>query len=155
MYSEWSHTPYVYEMKYVCLVNQIIWRSHKTIMSLSTTGSPLRSRPWMVRTDIRLPNRRIICIRRRGAEMKWFVLTIRSGCHGMEIFIEPPRFLRCGRPVSRLHRKILLMHPWDTTSILATSCWELPSADNLTLRCSSCSGKFCGMILFKSAKKYQ
>ena len=37
-----------------------------------------RSRLRMVRTDIRLPNRRIICIRRRGAEMKRSVLTIRS-----------------------------------------------------------------------------
>lgn len=37
-----------------------------------------RSRLRMVRTDIRLRNRRIICIRRRGAEMKRFVLTIRS-----------------------------------------------------------------------------
>ena len=30
-----------------------------------------RSRLPMVRTDIRLPNRRIICIRRRGGEMRW------------------------------------------------------------------------------------
>ena len=37
-----------------------------------------RSRLQMVRTDTRLPNRRIICIRRRGAEMKWFILTIQS-----------------------------------------------------------------------------
>ena len=72
---------------------------------------------WMVPTDIRLPNRRIICVRRRGAEMKRFILTIRSSwwssC-GVEIFIEPPRFLWCGRPISRLRLKILLMHPWDT-----------------------------------------
>ena len=90
-----------------------------------------RSRLRMVRTDIRLPNRRIICIRRRGAEMKRFVLTIRSSwrsSRGVEIFIEPPRFLWYGRPVSRLRRKILLMHPWDTPSILATSRRELPSA---------------------------
>ena len=37
-----------------------------------------RSRLRMVRTDIRLPNRPTICIRRRGADMKRFVLTIRS-----------------------------------------------------------------------------
>ena len=37
-----------------------------------------RSRLRMVWTDIRLKNRRIICIRRRGTEMKRFVLTIRS-----------------------------------------------------------------------------
>ena len=45
----------------------------------------------MVPTDIRLPNRRIICIRRRGAEMKRFILTIRSSwrsSHSGEIFIE-------------------------------------------------------------------
>ena len=36
-----------------------------------------RNRLRMVRTDIRLPNRRIICIRRQGAEMKRFVLSIR------------------------------------------------------------------------------
>ena len=55
-----------------------------------------RSHLRMVRTDIRLPNRRIICIRRRGAEIKRFVLTIRSSwrsSRGVEIFIEPPRFL--------------------------------------------------------------
>ena len=40
----------------------------------------VRSRLQMVRTDIRLPNRGIICIHRRGAEMKWFVLTIWSNC---------------------------------------------------------------------------
>ena len=117
-----------------------------------------RSRLRMIRTDIRLPNRRIICIRRRGAEMKRFVLTIRSSWRsnrGVEISIEPPRFLWCGRPVSRLRHKILLMHPWDTPSILATSRWELPSADNLTIRCSICCGKFCGMIPFKSSKKNQ
>ena len=104
------------------------------------------------------PNRRIICIRRWGAEMKRFVLTIRSSwrsSRGVEIFIEPPRFLWCGRPVSRLRHKILLMHPWDTPSILATSRWELPPADNLTVCCSICSGKFCGMIPFNSSKKYQ
>ena len=39
---------------------------------------PARCRLRMVRTDIHLQNRRIICIRRRGAEMKRFVLTIRS-----------------------------------------------------------------------------
>ena len=74
-----------------------------------------RSRLRMVRTDIRLPNRQIICIRRRGAEMKRFVLTIRSSwrsSRAVEGIIKPPRFC-CGRPVSRLHRKILLMHPWD------------------------------------------
>ena len=117
-----------------------------------------RSRLRMVRTDIRLLNRWIICIRRRGAEMKRFMLTIWSSWRssgGVEIFIEPPSFLWCGRPVSRLRRKILLIHPWDTPSILATSLWELPSANNLTIRCSICSGKFCGMIPFKSSKKYQ
>ena len=95
-----------------------------------------RSRLRMVRTDICLPNRWIICIRRQGAEMKRFVLTIRSSWRsscGVEIFIEPPRFLWCGRPVPRLRRKILLMHPWDTPSILAISRWELPSAHNLTI----------------------
>ena len=42
----------------------------------------------MVRTDICLPNRRIICIHRRGAEMKQFVLTIQSSwrsSRGVEI----------------------------------------------------------------------
>ena len=76
-----------------------------------------RSRLRMVRTGIRLPNRRIICIRRRGAKTKRFILTIQSSwrsSRGVEIFIEPPRFLWCGRPVSRLRRKILLMHPWGT-----------------------------------------
>ena len=91
-----------------------------------------RSYLWMVRTDIRLPNCRIICIHRREAEMK-----------RLDIFIEPPFFLRCGRPVSRLGQKILLMHPWDISSILPTSRWELPSADNLTIPCSICSGTFC------------
>ena len=38
---------------------------------------PANSRLRMVRNDIRLPNRRIICISRRGAVMKRFVLTIR------------------------------------------------------------------------------
>ena len=112
----------------------------------------------MVWTDIRFPNRRIICIGRRGAEMKRFILTIRSSWWsslGVEIFIKPLRFLWCGRPVSRLRRKILLMHPWDTPSILTPPRWELPSADNLTIRCSICCGKFCGMIPFKSSKKYQ
>ena len=77
----------------------------------------------MVRTDIRLPNRRIICIRRWGAEMKQFILTIRNSwgsSRGMEILIETPRFLWRGWPVSWLHLKILLMHPWDTPSILVT-----------------------------------
>ena len=122
------------------------------------TISAARNRLRMVRTDIRLPNRRIICIRWRGAEMKLFVLTIRSSwrsSRGVEVFIEPPRFLWCGRPVSRLRRKILVMHHWDTPSILDTSRWELPSADNLKIRCSICSDKFCGMIPFKSSKKYQ
>ena len=112
----------------------------------------------LVRTYIPLPNWRIICIHRKGAKMKRFILTIRSSwrsSRGVEIFIQPPRFLWCGRPVSRLRRKILLMHPWDTPSILATSCWELPSADNLTIRCSICSCKFCGMIPIKISKKYQ
>ena len=89
-----------------------------------------RSRLRMVWTDIRFPNRRIICIRRRGAEMKRFDLTIRSSWQpscGMEIFIERPRFLWCCRPISRLRRKILLMHPWDTPSILATESWHLPT----------------------------
>ena len=56
----------------------------------------VRSRLRMVRTDSRLPTRRIICIRRRGAEMKRFVLTIRGSwrsSRGGVIFIEPPRFL--------------------------------------------------------------
>ena len=91
-------------------------------------------------------------------EMKRFVLTIRSSwwsSRGVEIFIETPRFLWCGPPVSRLRRKILLLHPWDTPSILTTSRRELPSADNLTIRCSICCCKFCGMIPFKSSKKYQ
>ena len=117
-----------------------------------------RSRLQMVRTDIHLPNRRIICIRRRGAEMKRFVLIIRSSWLAfrcVEIVIKPPRVFWCGRPVSRLRCKILLMHPWDTPSILATFHWELPSAGNLTIRCSICCGKFCGMIPFKSSKKYQ
>ena len=112
----------------------------------------------MVRTDIRLTNRRIICIRRWGAEMKRFVLTIWSSWRsfrGVEIFIEPPCFLWCGRPVYRLRRKILLMHPWDTPSILATFHGELPSADNLTICCRICYGKFCGMIPFKNSKKFQ
>ena len=64
-----------------------------------------RSRLQMVWTDIRLPNRRIICIRRPEAEMKHFVLTIRWSWRsslGVEIFIEPPRFLWCGRPISCL-----------------------------------------------------
>ena len=77
--------------------------------------------------------------------MKQFVLTIRSSwrsSRGVEIFIEPPRFPWYGRPVSRLHQKILLMHPWDTPSILVTSLWELPSANNLTNRCGISSGKF-------------
>ena len=85
-------------------------------------------------------------------------LTIRSSwrsSHGVEIFIEPPRFLWCGRPVSRLRHQILLMHPWDTPSILATSRWVLPSAGNRTIRCNICCGKFCGRIPFKSSKKYQ
>ena len=79
----------------------------------------------MVRTDIRLPNRRIIWIRRRGAEIKRYVLTIRSSwwsSSGVEIFREPPRFLWCGRP------KILLMHPWDTPAswlLLANNCYLL------------------------------
>ena len=121
----------------------------------------------MVQTDIRLPNGRIICICRWEAEMKGFVLTILSswgsscGMLGQVAAIkyrfvhEPPRFLWCGQPVSRLHHKIVLAHPWDTSSILATSCWELPCATNLTIRCSICSGKYCGMIPFKSSKKYQ
>ena len=111
-----------------------------------------RSHLWIVRNDIRLPNWRIICIRRRGAEWRRFVLTILSSLrssHGTEIFIEPPRILWCGLPVS-----LLLIHPWDTPSILATSCWELPSANNLTICCSICSGKFCVMIPFKRSKKY-
>ena len=114
-----------------------------------------RSRLRMVRTDIRLPNRRIICIHRRGADMTRFVLTIRSSwrsSRGGEIF------LWCGRPVSRLRRrKILFMNPWETVtpSIMATSRWELPSADNLTIRCSICCGNFCGVIPFKSSNKYQ
>ena len=61
------------------------------------------SRLRMVRTDTRLLNRHIICIRRRGAEMKRFVLTIQSSwrsSRGVEILIEPPRFIWCGRPVS-------------------------------------------------------
>ena len=109
----------------------------------------------MVRTDIRLPNRRIICIGRRGTKVKQFVLTIRNSWRsfcGVEIFIEPPRFLWCGRPVSRLRRKILFIHPWDTPSI---SHLELPSTDSLTIHCSICCGKFCGIIPFKSSKKYQ
>ena len=106
----------------------------------------------MFRSDICLPNRWIIYKRRRGAEMKRFILTIPSSwrsSRGVEIFIELPRFLWCGRLVSRLCRKIMLMHPWDTPSILVTSRWELPSADNLTIRCSTCCGKFCGMIPLK------
>ena len=117
-----------------------------------------RSRLRMVRTDICLQNRRIICIRRRGAVMKQFILTIRSSwwsSPGVEIFIERPHFLWCGRPVSRLRRKSLQMHPWDTPSILATSRWKLPFANNLTIHCCICSGKFCGMIPCKSSKKYQ
>ena len=97
-------------------------------------------------------------IRRRGAEMKRSVLTTRSSwrsSRGMEIFILPPRFLWYGRPVSQLRRQILLMHPWDTPCILATSCWEVPFAYNLTSRCNVCSGKCCGMIPFNSSKKYQ
>ena len=54
--------------------------------------SAARSCLRMVRTDIRLPNRRIIiCISRPGAEMKWFVLTIRSSwwsSRGVEILID-------------------------------------------------------------------
>ena len=102
---------------------------------------------WMVQTDIRLPNWRIICIRRRGAEMKQIGLIIWSSwrfSRGVESFIEPRCFLWCGRPVSRLCHKILLMHLWDTPSILATSRWELLSADNLTIRCSICCGKIVG-----------
>ena len=117
-----------------------------------------RSHLRRVRTDIRLPNRRIICIRRRGAKMKHFVLIIWSSwrsSRALEIFFECPRFLWCGRPVSRFRRKTLLMHPWDTPSILATSRWELPSADNLTIRYSIYSGKFYDMVPFKSSKKYQ
>ena len=108
-----------------------------------------RSRLRMVHTNTRLPNRWIICIHRRGAKMKRFVLTIKSSwrsLRGDEIFIYPSRFLWCGQPVSRLHRKSLLMHPWEAASILATSRWELPSADKLTIRCSICCGKFCGII---------
>ena len=115
-----------------------------------------RSRLRMVRTGIRLPNRRIICIRRRGAKTKQFILTIQSSwrsSRGVEIFIEPPRFLWCGRPVSFASQNFAyasLRHP----SILATSRLDLPSANKLTIRCSICCGKFCGMIPFKSSKKY-
>ena len=111
-----------------------------------------QSRLRIVRTDIRVPSRQIICIRRQGAEMKRFILTIQSSWRSfrcVEIFIDPPLFVWCGWPVSRLRRMILLMHPWDTPSILATSCWELPCANTLTIRCSICCGKFCGMIPFK------
>ena len=62
-----------------------------------------RSHFRMVRTDIHLPNRRTICIRWRGAEMKRFVLTIWSSwrfSRGVEIFIEPPRFLWRGHSVA-------------------------------------------------------
>ena len=148
----------------LCLLPHSQWRRLCSKVSLGHVARrrdqyPMaRRRLRMVLTDIHLPNRRIICIRRRGAEMKWFVLTIQSSwrsSRGVEIFIEPPHILWCGRPVSRLRHKTLLMHPWDTPSILATSCWELPSAYNLKIRCSICSGKFCGMIPFKSSKKYQ
>ena len=117
-----------------------------------------RSRLQKVRTDVRLPNWRIICICRRGAEMKRFGQTIQSSWRSsrdVEIFIEPPRFLWCGGPVYLLCRKIVLMHPWDTCSILSTSPWELPSANNLVIHCSIGCGKFCGMIPFKSSKKNQ
>ena len=68
----------------------------------------------------------------------------------VEILIEPPRFLWCGRPVSRLRRKILLIHPWDPQHpgyfLLRIAICRQPD---------HCSGKFCGMIPFKSSKKYQ
>ena len=96
-----------------------------------------RSRLRMARIDIRLPSRWIICIRRRGAEMKRFVLTIRSSWRsscGVEIFIEPPRFLWCGRPVPRLRRKIclcILETPPTSWLFLAENChlpttWQFP-----------------------------
>ena len=34
------------------------------------------------------------------------------------------------------------LHTWDSPSILATSRWELPSADNLTIRCSFALANF-------------
>ena len=111
----------------------------------------------MVRTHSRLPNRWIISIRRQArTEMERFVLTIRSSwrySRGSEIFIEPPRFLWCSRPVSWLRRKNLLMHPWDTPSILAIFRWELPSADNLTNSYSICSGNFLAWCPLKVQRK--
>ena len=78
-------------------------------------------------TDIRLPNRQITFNRKRGAEMKWFVMTIRSSWRsfrGVEIFIEPPRFLWYCQPVPRLHYKIFLMLETPPASwlLLAENC---------------------------------
>ena len=115
-----------------------------------------RSSLRIVRTDIRLSNRRIICIRRRGAEM--FVLTIRSSwrsTRGVGNFHRTSTPLLVWSASFSVASQILPMHPWDTLSILATSCWELPSADDLTIRFGICSDTFCGMIPFKSSKKYQ
>ena len=65
----------------------------------------------------------------RGSVSFWPFGVVDGPSRGVEILIEPPRFLWCGRPVSRLRRKILLMHPWDPPAswlLFAENC-HLPT----------------------------
>ena len=69
--------------------------------------------------------------RRRGAEMKRLSLTIRNQLSSRSVVrpLHPPRLRWCGRPVFRLRRKTLQMHPWDTPNVLALLAESSPQPE--------------------------
>ena len=104
-----------------------------------------RSRFITVRAIMYLPKRRIICILRREAEIKRFILIIRSKWRpswGVYIFCLPPRFLWSGRLCCLIPPRTFPTHPFVTPIILATSHWELTCIDNKTICHKTCSSKF-------------
>ena len=90
---------------------------------------------------------------RRGKRLS---LTIQMKCLASRAVVRLlllPHLCWCGRSVSRLRRKIVLTHPCDTPDILATSCWQKPPADNLTIRTRIFSCKLRGMMPSESDRK--
>ena len=92
-----------------------------------------RNRFLTVWTVMCLPKCRIICILSRGADIKRFILTIRSkwqSSHGADIFVLLKRFLCSGRPCCLLRRRTLQTHPCVAPTILAASHLQLSCVDN-------------------------
>ena len=137
----------------LCLWSHSLRRRLSTKVSLGRLAgrrarySAARSRfiTVTVRAVMCLPKLRIICIFRRGAEMKWFILTTRrKWC----------KHLLSTSKLPLIWSPLFLIVPQEFTSaflhhaprILATSHCEVPCIDNKTICQKPCSSEFRDMM---------